>query len=64
MPKSPIFLGLFTYFSYKGGVSGGFNEYVFNSGLLILLVIFSALFFQANYLKALFNKKVTRPLNF
>jgi oligosaccharide repeat unit polymerase len=63
MPKSPFFLGLFTYFSYKGGISGGFNEYVYNSGLLILFVIMCGLIFQANYLKVLFNKRFTRTFD-
>lgn len=60
--KTPIFLGLFTYFSYKGGVSGGFNEYLYNSGLYILLAVIIILFLNASYFKTFFSKNVTRNL--
>ncbi|RZS96698.1 O-antigen polymerase [Cecembia calidifontis] len=60
--KTPVFLGLFAYFSYKGGVSGGFNEYIYNSGLLILIGVISILFLNASYFKTFFSKKVTRTL--
>lgn len=38
-PKSPIFIGLFAYFSYKGGITGGFNEYIYNPNLFILFTL-------------------------
>ncbi|QDH81244.1 oligosaccharide repeat unit polymerase [Echinicola soli] len=63
MKKTPVFLGLLTYFSYKGGVSGGFNEYVYNSGLFILACVIIFLFLQASYFKFFFSKKMTRKVN-
>src|SRR5690606_37428295 len=37
--KTPLLLGLFVYFSYKGGIGGGFNEYLYNPGIMILAAI-------------------------
>ncbi len=51
-PKTPFLMGLFVYFSYKGGIGGGFNEYLYNPGLIILAII---VFFVFSYGKSLKN---------
>lgn len=40
LPKIPLFLGLFAFYSYNSNITGGFNEYIYNIQLLTLLVIF------------------------
>ena len=49
--KTPIVLGIFAYFSYKGGISGGFNEYIYNPVLFIITVVIIGAYFGAGYLK-------------
>lgn len=43
MPKTPLFLGPFAYFSYKSSVTGGFNDYFYNAGNFILFIVFSTI---------------------
>jgi hypothetical protein len=43
MPKTPLILGPFAYFSYKSSVTGGFNDYFYNGGNLMLLIIFTTI---------------------
>lgn len=38
--KTPLLLGLFTFYSYKSVVTGGFNDYFYNAGSIILIIIF------------------------
>jgi hypothetical protein len=40
LPKTPILLALFTYFSCRGSITGGFNDYMYNAGYLIIIVSF------------------------
>jgi hypothetical protein len=44
LPKTPLFLGFFTYFSYRSAVAGGFNEYLYNP-FFVLSVVFIVLVF-------------------
>lgn len=37
--KTPVLLGLFTYFSWKSSVGGGFNDYIYNPGFLTIMII-------------------------
>ena len=51
MPKTPLVLGLFALFSYKGGVMGGFNNYIYNPGFTILALIFVLVYFTGLFFK-------------
>ncbi|MGV3763839.1 oligosaccharide repeat unit polymerase [Parapedobacter sp.] len=53
MKKTPLFLGLFVYFSYKGGISGGFNEYLYHPIMVILSFLLLLILFLSKYLKIL-----------
>jgi len=50
-PKTPLFLGLFTFFSYKGSVTGGFNDYIYNMSYITLVFIFLWIYTQGFILK-------------
>ncbi|MDH5716667.1 MAG: hypothetical protein OEZ22_03400 [Spirochaetia bacterium] len=43
--KTPVLTGLFTYFSYKSAIMGGFNTYIYNAGYLIIFIVFFLLWF-------------------
>jgi hypothetical protein len=51
MPKTPLLLGLFTYFSFKGSVTGGFNDYFYNAGYFAIAIIFIFTYFSGLILK-------------
>lgn len=39
MPKNPIWVGLFCYLSYSWPVTGGFIDFLYNPGLIIIIFI-------------------------
>lgn len=47
LPKSPIFLAFFVTFSFGGSITGGFNDYIYNPGIivnfsmLVLIILFA-----------------------
>jgi oligosaccharide repeat unit polymerase len=49
--KAPLWLGVFTYFSYNSSLTGGINEYIYNARVLILAVIIGLAYLAALYLK-------------
>lgn len=53
-PKSPLFLGLYAYFSYKPTIIGGFNDYIYNAGhiFIFLFVIFLLIFSKSIFLSS------------
>ncbi|WP_379020463.1 hypothetical protein [Parapedobacter deserti] len=51
MKKTPVFLGLFCYFSYKGAISGGFNEYLYHPIMLMLSAVLLLIIFLSKYLQ-------------
>ena len=51
MPKTPLLLGIFTYFSYRGSVTGGFNDYIYNAGYLVIITFFIWVYFTGLLLK-------------
>ena len=56
-PKTPILLALFTYFSYKGSVTGGFNDYFYNAGNFIIAIIFVWIYFSGLIFKQIKEKR-------
>lgn len=57
MPKTPLLLGLFTYFSYKGSVTGGFNDYLYNAGYFVIIIFFVWIYFSGLALKQMKGKR-------
>ena len=51
LPKTPLLLGLFTYFSYRGSVTGGFNDYIYNAGYIVTIIFFIWIYTNALMLK-------------
>lgn len=51
LKKTPIFLGLFTYYSYKTSISGGFNDYIYDAKVIIIIMIIASLLLVGHYLK-------------
>lgn len=49
--KTPIMLGVLTYFSYKLPITGEFNEFLFPRVLLFVLIVFVSVYFVALSLK-------------
>ena len=37
--KTPLFLGLFGYLSYKSSILGGFNDYIYNVGIAVIVIM-------------------------
>jgi oligosaccharide repeat unit polymerase len=48
--KSPLWLGLFVYFSYNSNITGGFNEYIYDAQVIILALIVGGIYAAAVYL--------------
>ncbi len=55
--KTPLLLGLFTYFSYNGSVTGGVNDYIYNAGYSIIVVFFVLSYFCGLLLKQMKQSK-------
>jgi hypothetical protein len=49
--KNPINIGLFTYFSYRSSLSGGFNDYIYNPFIIIIVFLFISIYVFAYILK-------------
>lgn len=56
LPKTPLLLGLFTYFSYGGSVTGGFNDYIYNAGYFVIIIFFIWIYFSGLALKQMKGK--------
>ncbi|MEX6006675.1 hypothetical protein AB6G92_11650 [Providencia vermicola] len=39
-PKNPLYLAFFVSFSFGGSITGGFNDYIYNPGLLMMIILF------------------------
>ncbi len=53
LKKTPIILGLFAFLTYKSSITGGFNDYIYNAGYLIIFIIFIFLYFFGKSLKVI-----------
>jgi len=49
--KTPVTVGLLTYFSYKFTITNGFNEFIFNENHLFILLIFLFIHFTSEIIK-------------
>ncbi len=58
MPKTPLLLGLFAFFSYKGGVMGGFNDYIYSPGYTVLVLLFLIIYFSGLFFKQLKKRSI------
>jgi len=56
MPKTPLLLGLFTYFSYKSAVTGGFITYIYNAGYFIMIIFFILIYTNGLMLKQTYRR--------
>ena len=59
LEKTPIYLGLFMYFSYKTSICAGINDYIYNSKLLIVFIIFLFVILSGKELKKIKIKKIS-----
>lgn len=50
-PKSPLHLAFFVSFSLGGAVTGGFNEYIYNPAVILILIFFLAVYLLAQTFK-------------
>lgn len=53
MKKTPLFLALLTFFSYKSSVTGGFNDYIYNMGYFMIFIIIMIIYLSGIVLKKL-----------
>jgi oligosaccharide repeat unit polymerase len=51
LPKTPLFLGVFVFFSYNSNITGGFNEYIYDPLVIMLLGIIFTVYVLGVYLK-------------
>ena len=60
LKKTPLIVGVFAYFSYMIplAVTGGFNDFIYNAGYIILFLIFLSVIFFAKMLKKI---KTSQP---
>jgi hypothetical protein len=56
-PKNPVYLGFFVSFSIGGSVTGGFNDYIYNPGLVMMFMLFSAFMLMALFLRFFLKSK-------
>ncbi|SDD94567.1 oligosaccharide repeat unit polymerase [Riemerella columbipharyngis] len=49
--KTPLFLGVLVYFSYKSSITGGFNDYIYNVGYFILFIMIAFVYISGKSLK-------------
>ena len=49
--KSPVMLGLFSFFTVKSSLNGGFNDYIYNPYLMLTIFIFLSLVLFSNSYK-------------
>lgn len=57
MKKTPLFLALLVFFSYKSSVTGGFNDYIYNLGYLIIVMLIVVVYFTGFVLKKIKNNE-------
>lgn len=50
-PKSPVHLAFFVSFSTDGAITGGFNEYIYNPGVILVIVFLLSVFSLAKILR-------------
>lgn len=50
-PKSPVHLAFFVSFSTGGAITGGFNEYIYNPGVVLVIFFLLCVFSLAKILK-------------
>lgn len=55
-PKSPLFLGIYAYYSFRPTIIGGFNEYLYNPGNILIVALVLFLLIYSNSLKILSEK--------
>lgn len=56
LKKTPIILALLVYFTYNSSVTGGFNDYFYNMGYLILALIMFFLYSTGKALYVMYSK--------
>lgn len=56
LPKTPMFLGLFVFFSYTSNITGGFNEYIYNMQYFLLLITMVGVWIMATVLHKIHAK--------
>ena len=67
MPKNPIWVGVFGLMSYSWPVTGGFVDFLYNPGLMIIILVLISIIlggvFLRRYYKGYFKEKRTNYAN-
>jgi len=58
-PKNPVYLAFFVSFSIGGSVTGGFNDYIYNPGVVLMILIFGSIMVLALFFRS-FERKESR----
>jgi len=56
LPKNPIYLSLFAYLTYSIPLTGGFFDFVYNPGLIVVLLLFFTFYYTSILVHKLFIK--------
>lgn len=62
-PKNPVYLSFFVSFSVGGSVTGGFNDYIYNPGVLFMVVLFVLIMVFALWIQCLSDFKYKNARN-
>ena len=49
--KTPIFLALMVYLTLKWPITGGFNDFIYNAGIVMMFLVFSLIIFFSIFLR-------------
>ena len=56
-PKTPLFLGIYAYYSFRPTIIGGFNDYLYNPGNFFIISLLVFLLIYSKSLKILLERK-------
>ena len=45
LPKTPLLIGIFVYFTYQSGINGGINGYLYSVRIFAIFLIFFGIYF-------------------
>jgi hypothetical protein len=62
-PKNPVYLAFFVSFSIGGSVTGGFNDYIYNPGFMLMIIILLLIFSLASIFNMFAKKTLVSPQN-
>lgn len=63
MPKNPIWVGLFCYMSYSWPVTGGFVDFLYNPGLIIIILVLVGIVLGGAFFRLCYKRYYKEQIN-